>query len=54
MTSANKKQARVWNRWITYLRNVNRATDPHLESLNSSEYLKRLKPIIFSSFAQAL
>jgi hypothetical protein len=54
MPSADKKQTRVWNRWIAYLGTVNRASDPYLESLDSSERLKRLKPIIVRGFAQAL
>jgi hypothetical protein len=54
MPSSDKKQARVWNRWITYLGTANRADDPYLESLDSSKTLQRLKPIIVSGFAQAL
>jgi hypothetical protein len=50
----DKKQALVWNRWITYLGTVNRADDPFLDSLDASPRLQRLKPVILSGFAQAL
>ena len=54
MPSTDKKQALVWNRWITYLGIVNRADDPYLESLDGSDFLSRLKPIVVGGFAQAL
>ncbi len=54
MPTTDKKQALVWNRWITYLGTVNRADDPFLDSLDASPRLQRLKPVILSGFAQAL
>jgi hypothetical protein len=54
MPATDKKQALVWNRWITYLGTVNRADDPFLDSLDASPRLQRLKPVILSGFAQAL
>jgi hypothetical protein len=54
MPATDQKQARVWNRWITYLGTVNRAGDPFLEALDSSEAKQRLKPVNVSGFAQAL
>jgi hypothetical protein len=55
MPATDQKQTRVWNHWITYLGTVNRADDPFLESLDSSEEAKQhLKPVIVSGFAQAL
>jgi hypothetical protein len=36
MPATDKKQALVWNRWITYLGTVNRAEDPFLDSLDAS------------------
>ena len=54
MPSTDKKQTRVWSRWITYLGTVGRADDPFLESLDDNANLQSLKPIIVSGFAQAL
>jgi hypothetical protein len=50
----DKERSRVWRRWLAYLANIGKATDPFLELLDSSDQHASLKPVILGGFAQAL